>query len=363
MSTVATSGASGFRSWIGRMWAAARPWIWQVAVVVLVLIFILTWVRPFEKQRDPTADDIATAWNQSIDRLGILPVYPPAEDFHVGDLWAVIDATEDTPLLGKGVRIAHIDLRAEIAADEKGPLFADTADVKTGENFRRQSPSEIKRPEAAGISLSIAAFPGITIKHTERGAGSAGTTFLGFGASREDEEEEEIRIPMAETYGAPTVLAFVKLNEFCKAKETIGYCNDEVVRRILAYSVSDRVLAAAEGNYRTRIQLRLVTRVYTTREIQHKRSRKGSRGGEAGTAAADAKPGAAPTVKSGEVAPTDTHEAASATAGQNAATIRILRGDESQIQLNQIFQRPVAFGYRALTIALPPSKPSPQALP
>ena len=36
---------------------------------------------------DPTGDDVAKAWNDSIARLGIQPVYPPEEDLVVGDIW------------------------------------------------------------------------------------------------------------------------------------------------------------------------------------------------------------------------------------------------------------------------------------
>jgi len=57
-------------------------------------------------------------------------------------------------------------------------------------------------------------------------------------------------------------------------------------RRLIAFSVGKGILAVESGKYRTRIQLRLVTRVFLTREIQHHRSfvDAGSASGQAGLA-------------------------------------------------------------------------------
>src|ERR1043165_7793107 len=100
-----------------RVATVARTRFWQGLTALLVISFLLVIVRPFARIADPEAEDVAVAWNRSIARLGILPVFPPEEDFHVGDVWAVINEAkggELKPLLGKSVRLAHIDLRDEI---------------------------------------------------------------------------------------------------------------------------------------------------------------------------------------------------------------------------------------------------------
>jgi hypothetical protein len=141
------------------------------------LIFILVVIQPFGKVASPTDEDVATAWITSIGRLGILPVYPPSEDIHVGDLWGVVADAEDTLLLNKAVRLAQIDLHDEVVEDARGPVFADTTELAEKLGFRVQPPAEVA-PFTNKISLSLAAFPGIVIRHKIKASGSAG---FGFG--------------------------------------------------------------------------------------------------------------------------------------------------------------------------------------
>jgi RHS repeat-associated protein len=55
-----------------------------------VLLFTVVIVSPLVAVPDPTGDDVSAAWNQSIGRLGIIPVCPLAEDVSVGDIWAIV---------------------------------------------------------------------------------------------------------------------------------------------------------------------------------------------------------------------------------------------------------------------------------
>jgi hypothetical protein len=132
---------------LGKVAALLRPWFWQAIVVVLAIGFILTVVRPFAPSVRMTPDTVALAWNESISLLGINPVYPPTEDLHVGDLWGIIDETDDVGLLSKGVRIGYIDLRNEITAGAKGPIFAATSELKQGETFRHQEGGEVNQTQ------------------------------------------------------------------------------------------------------------------------------------------------------------------------------------------------------------------------
>jgi hypothetical protein len=313
---------------------------------------------------DPQADDVAGAWNESIARLGLLSVFPPEEDFHVGDVWAVIAEVDTaTPLLGRAVRLAHIDLRDAVeAARNQQPVFADTAALEPAIGFRRQPRTEVAKATAGDpITLTLTAFPGISIHHTRRRAGLLTRSVGGFGAVREELESEEIRIPVAETYGVSAAAGIGRLDAWCQAPETAFYCSDAFARRVLAFAVSDRVLAARDGRYVAKVQLQLVTRVFLTREIEHRRLRdaSGSAVGRAGEAAKPADgPVAAGHAEAPAIAATDL-----ALPDTPGATLRAARTDGSEITLRQVFQRPVIFGFRAVTTLLPPSAPPPREPP
>jgi hypothetical protein len=108
-------------------WIRTRSvWLWPAIGIVFALLFTLFVIQPFGTGGALNDDDVAAAWTTSISRLGILPVYPPSEDIHVGDLWGVVADAEDTLLLNKAVRLAQINLRDEVVGDARGPMFADT---------------------------------------------------------------------------------------------------------------------------------------------------------------------------------------------------------------------------------------------
>jgi hypothetical protein len=97
---------------------------------------------------------------------------------------AVVADTEDTPLLGKAVRIAHLDLRQDIKeAKDHRPVFAETVAIKEGEKFRRQDNREMAGTEMKDgrIALTLTAFPGITVNHTTRATGSISAGLFGLG--------------------------------------------------------------------------------------------------------------------------------------------------------------------------------------
>jgi hypothetical protein len=359
-------------------WRWLSGWFWQTLAIVAVLSLAAVWFRPFSDLRDPDAEDVAAAWNASIQRLGISALYPPAEDFYVGDLWAVIVGAGDSPgkqephvstLVGKSVRVTHIDLRPELMAAGHLPVFSDTVEKEQRSSYRKADPVEVDgRFPADRIVTRLTAFPGITITHRTRGMAALDRGVFGFSAGRDDQRTEEIRIPVAETYGVEPSAAFFRLHEWCEADpKTKILCSDQYVRRLLAYSVDNGVLSVENGKYRTRIELRLVTRVFLTREIQHRRSVVGG-GGVSGPAAAgrpakdDASTAGAPgsldqrvsdALKAAGQAPD-----ASALAGGAGVAVSLARGDGTDIDLNEVFQRPVAFGYRAISIDLDPSPPT-----
>lgn len=322
-----------------------------VAVVGLFIVFV---VRPFGHPAELKSEDVASMWNKSIARLGILPLYPPQEDFHVGDVWVVVAETDEKPLLGQAVRVGHIDLRTAITAARQGrPVFAETGAVNSA-GHRGTSPVEVEAlgPADERIALTLTAFPGITITHAIDAKAGLGVASGSLGANRNGVDTEEITIPVAETYGAPASVGLLALDAWCAAPATKLYCSDQYARRLLTFGVNSQVLDAKAGRYTNTLQVRLITRVFVTRAIKQKRGLSDARGFEAGVAAAKDK-GAVGEPAAGV-------SAAAVAEGVAAATgsLALNRTNGAQVQLDQVFQRPVAFGYRAITFAIPPSTPS-----
>jgi hypothetical protein len=319
-------------------------WIGPVLLAAVTIAFIIVLVDPFSALPEPVVDDIALGWNTSLSRLGILPVFPPVEDFHVGDLLVMVtEGDEEAPLLRKAVRLAHIDLRDAVLAERTGqPVFPDTVMPEAARNIRIQPSAEVAKAEPADpISLTLTAFPGISIRHGRHTKGSFGARLFGFSASREALDSEEIRIPVAETYGVNAASAIARLAAWCEEPDTQVNCTDDFARRVMAFTVSDQVLATRNGQYVFRLQLCLVTRVFLMREIEYRNLRQGS---------ADASASAE--------APSTSSSAGSVSGGGD-----ISRERKTDVTLRQVFQRPLTFGFRGVNVALAPAIPSEEHSP
>jgi hypothetical protein len=208
-------------SWIlailGRF-TSNRRWILSTLGVVLVALGAFA-LWDFGWRNSPDGRGVVTQWNDTIANLGIEPVFPPEEDIYVGDLFAVISADKrpgkgprDQPLLNRAVKIEHIDMLAElIETYNELPIFPDTDKPPKAIQdpwLQKANPNGVFAMHGPRGLLTIAAFPGFTIRH-ERVA-SGGLTGLGFGlfgGSQQDSDTVELKIPFAETYGVPSALA------------------------------------------------------------------------------------------------------------------------------------------------------------
>jgi hypothetical protein len=337
-------------------------------VVVFCIGGVFAWVAfkyiwTGEVPKSPEAADVADEWSKSISRLGILPVFPPEEDFHVGDIWAVIsqDNVPKSGLLNRGFRIGHLDLRPDIIEASKGlPLFAPTAAIDEKEKFRSQPRSEVANDAAEGIALSLAAFPGITLNHSEKRTAAAGQSFFGSAAERDTEEVEETRIPVAETYGAPVEAAMAKLAQWCSSVETAPRCRNHYIRNLLSFGIDPRVSHTTGDDYDIGIQIQVVVRVFLTREIEHHRHVSGSRGatvritGDGTSQATLSSPASTDPAATARANATADNIAKAADTAQSrpagAGAGSIVQVGAYDVQLNEVFQRPVVFGYRAINL-------------
>jgi hypothetical protein len=134
-------------------------WAFPLAIFADVVLFSVETIRPFSPAKVPEAksEDVANEWNISIARLGISPLYPPQEDFFVGDFWAIVVEAKDTGLIGRGIRIAHIDLSDAIKANSNRESEFNNLVNPINQKLAQQ-------PDSGGqIHLSEIAFPGIAL--------------------------------------------------------------------------------------------------------------------------------------------------------------------------------------------------------
>ena len=339
----------------------ARDWVLIVGGAFAA--FTLLVVRPFGDWSTEPPKDLATEWNESIAQLGISPVFPPEEDLYVGDIFAVISGSTKKPLLGRAVRIGHVDLHPDMVDESLAkPVFKDTTELKKTDEYRHQDDTE--DASLAGdrhIHLTIAAFPGISISHLAHAGSAVGTSIFGIGAARDSTAVEELRIPVAETYGVAASRAGGRLVAWCSDPQHAVYCTYNFVRHVLAYTIDPDLLRSANGALPPEIELQLVTRVFMTRTIEQRRLQKSARGLSATMhqkAVVPTPPAAEDKSATPESRARDAISAAQQTtaSGADAATpaADVSNGDLDEIRLQQTFQRPVVFGFRSWNIQLEP---------
>ena len=351
--------------------------LWQllciVALVAAVLIFVIFVLPHLLRSSDPTADNIDEEWSESIARLGIQPIFPPSEDLYVGDVFAVIvDPTiTHRSFLSKAVRIGNIDLR-NLLTKRSGfaPVFSETVPKKEGEEFRHQDRREVEVKDDHLLTTTIAVFPGVTITHRTKASTLMGTKVAGASAGSDSVEFEEISIPVTETYGVSVADGIGALDNWCQHEPIL--CSDNYARRMLAYSLGDfAVDKNADGTYKTTIQIRLVIRVFMSREFNNHRENSSAGGLGIGLSSADKTSAAQQNVAAANTpANTPASEVenksppqitdkdlapfiaslASQVIDKIAGNASLGRFNGSTLGLNEVLARPLVFGVRTIAI-------------
>jgi hypothetical protein len=207
-------------------------------VFIAASSLLLIWLGP-----EPSNTNVIEEWNATISKLGIDPVFPPEEDVAVGDIYAVLDDSENgqpsrTALALRSIKLTHQDLTADIEkAYRQSYLFPNTSPRPTDETQPwDQTPNQngiLTHPDKR-TTLPIAAFPGFTIKQQSGFSGGLlgwlSTTF-GF----KSDSGIELNIPIAETYGIPSIEAVGELEKFCSDRNDPNRCTDETLRRHIAF--------------------------------------------------------------------------------------------------------------------------------
>jgi hypothetical protein len=349
---------------------------WLLALVVLGTLGFIAWfVRPWDPAL-PIQEDAASLWSRSIARLGIEPVFPPQEDFHVGDVLAVIAAYEEPggvaetleqpskPLLRKSIKIGHIKLRHISMEDPDVPDFASSVYGNTGELLRDQPMEEQFSNVEPKIRLTLVPFPSVRLTGKEQ-AGGSNSSWLPFSADREKETEELVTISDAASYGASVPEATILFHQWCDEKEL---CEDEFVRKILSFTTNREVLKVADNKYVYLLEVKLISRVYLTRKITVKRSVGGKVSASAlsaGTNSFTQKPQASPEgadgvgEDDGTEAEVDGSTATDPPHEEQADGVTLKNYSQMSLGLDtREFTKPVVFGFKAITFSVDRSSPS-----
>jgi hypothetical protein len=358
-------------SWIRHHWEWSGVALFIVAVpFVVIAVRYLTSPLPEQRQRlDPEGQ-----WSRAIAQYGIEPVFPPEEDFAVGDLFVQIVRDEDPDPSARGkveestafrataVKLDHIDVRPEL--DEiyaKLPFFGELAS-ETGSG--QTDPGLFRHQRKA---LPIAAFPGVTVSGTQQAAGRLSGMGLGlFGFAASNENLERLELPAIETYGLPSVAAQTALNQYCSATYTKTICSEETARRYLRPLVGDRILAQyldprdLKPHYPIKIRLFMVSRVYLARaiinQVRFGRAESGNLQLSAGERSVEP-PRPPPTLGTGGDAVGSVTELQKRiddlekriSGSPQAAAGSFGSSFSRQLGLDQSFARPVTIGYRSVS--------------
>jgi hypothetical protein len=379
--------------------AAARHWLrWSAGAGAAVLVFAAAAVgiARFTKAPAIPADtnSIIDEWRATMQRIGLDPVYPPQEDVFVGDVYVVVtwdnDMPQKSPLVGKSVNVARIDMNKALQqAYRSGYTFPDSTARPQAEGapwLQQAAPGSIFESGAERKNLPLVLLPGFTIARARQASAGGGwltSAFSALGAVEgEGQSTVELKIPYAETYGVPSLVASQYLDDFCKDPASRGVCTHQGARNELLSNVgsevTDRVkcpgpaatapcLEEEKRPYRLDVEIVLINRVYMTRSIETVTRSSSNFGAQAKATVKIAEElrqmqAAAPAAPAANASPVEIDATRRALEDQKArlealtaqlsaapgASAGMRSGDASSISITQNLQRPVVIGYRAV---------------
>jgi len=315
------------------------------AAVVLLAVLITRWSTGAKVD---DFDAVAKDWNGAIRRLGIEPAYPPEEDIHVGDLFAAVVKDNagdlDTLILSaRAIKLDHIDMDADLKQQyEKLPLFPATLPKpQHPDDIWEQQPAhaELFTGEATKRTLlPLALFPGFSISHARNAASAiswiAGRTQLAGNLGGSSSDTITLHVPVAETYGVPSLIASGHLVDYCRRTPRI--CTSSLIRDQLSSVVGGINDKMKDDRTKDRfdVELYVVNRIYMTRSIEQSDS-------ISSMVNASAKDSAAP----------DAAKPADGAGGTDAAptgSLAARASEDSTTGASQVLTRPVVFGFRAV---------------
>jgi hypothetical protein len=351
-----------------------------IAVAIVLCVMLLTRPSP----QPLSLADVEKQWRNAVSRYGIEPVFPPEEDFAVGDLFVeVVDDTDpdqsvtrvQSSFRSRSVKVDHIDVREQL---EKlysiVPVFGDVAPIAAP-----GAPPGLF--EGVRHALPIAALPDVNASNAAAAGAGGGLTggllgIFGFAGSSQAQEKTAFRSMV--TYGLTSVPAEKALDEYCDDPTTKHNCTEAVARRHLRSIVGPRADAQyvdpqnpLKSKYALTIRFFMVSRVYLTSGIVNQTQLARAVGG-GGTLSLDpgaSQPGTAAVQTTPAASGGDTAAATPAAVQQRLDALEkqvngLRQGGAASyassydrgFAMDQTFARPVAIGFRSVTYDLKPSQ-------
>lgn len=359
-----------------RIWPSISSFITHPTVITMVAIAGLAYWIGLRPATDTSSDYLPKRWNESIERLGITPVYPPQEDIYVGDLILQVVAsghkfpklpdtlsTNSEAFVGKYIKIGQLEnMKQYFALPTFAPNFGDS-EWSNGELALMQPRLEkVAIAENAGkLSMTDVLFPVIEI--TKDKAATAISDWFSFGAA--SDLKEELILKGVQTYSMNPLHAFWALTNFCQ--DAASYCDDKYIRDILSYTLNRDILlksctTAGTLRYIYDVKLLVVRQVYTARGLEMKNQRSSSSFGSGARQVQntddtndgkDSPPGSAATNGTPSEA---TKENSKGPVGPEANTVRT-KSNSSLFTAGK-FGRPLVIGFNAVSVGMRNSSPA-----
>ncbi len=255
----------------------------SIPLAAAALFGLLVW---HEYAQDPQVD-VARTWNDSIERLGIRPLFPPQEDFHVGDVFAVLKVSDAdalsslTPtqraLVNKSIRIGYSDPSADIdkiAAARPGyarRVVSPAMAAGPGTTQVAGPPDDgmiLSAGNGRAIALRAMLFPGIVMDVHQ---GLSFPRLLSRITGQADRSRVElITIDKPRTYGIDPEYAAAHLWRFCKFGQAgvALQCSEQHLRYLLSLQYGpDACARTSSGRHLFEVQIALVSRIYVSQNI------------------------------------------------------------------------------------------------
>lgn len=170
---------------------------------------------------------VAKNWQNNMRELGVYPIFPPREDFAVGDVYLSSEGDLNCPsgFLQVGAHLAYVDLTTDLKSHyAKRPEFPPTSSGQQGyfnwafATSQTGAPPPITQPKSTGDvfatpnatnRLKLVSFPDFaSASFTGANLSALIPTEIpilaGLGVTSESIEMVTFRVPLAESYGLPT---------------------------------------------------------------------------------------------------------------------------------------------------------------
>ena len=321
-------------------------------------------------------------WSNTIESLGVAPVFPPEEDLVVGDVLALIvrDADIDShdpgnpvskrALITRAVKLAHVDEVGVMLEKAYAhlPVFPDKATTpKLRDSVARNFADAVLLED-----LPRAAFPRLRIQGVSSagaGIGADGKGSANYAAA--SQQMEEFELTEVRTYGLPSVAAQQVFDKYCSENDDV--CNQATARKhlesVIGNRINDKIQNEKSGDFEfaVSIEILMVYRVYLTSSIVDLRRIAQSQSGglmafwpfrssqEAAPAApvavAATSPAAAPGDLAGQINALNNKLAElqqDLDRLKNAGAFNYRSSSGNEASLEGKFVRPVAIGYRSV---------------